>query len=88
MDLDNKVEQPNTDSPNESKQPDTNNGSQTFDLGDGNKVTLDELKKSHLGYKNLQADYTKKSQELSELKNNENNLSDDDVAAIEALKKA
>jgi len=54
--------QPITDPATNSKQPETNNGSQTIDMGDGNEITLDELKSGYM----RQSDYTKKTQALAE----------------------
>ena len=80
MDLDKKTEQPQEDSAI-TKQPDTNNDSKTIDLGDGQEVTLEELKKGYL----RQSDYTKKTQELASKKTE---LSEEDEKALKVIKDA
>lgn len=82
MELDKTTDQPLAES-GADNQPDTNTDSNTIDLGNGETVTLDELKSGYMKGK----DYTKKTQELSKQKE-ELQLSDTDLALVETLKKA
>ncbi len=85
MELEKTTDQPWTEeSQSNDNQPETNNDSDNaIDLGNGEKVTLDELKAGYM----KGSDYTKKTQELSE-KKKDLDLSAEDLKAIDVLKKA
>lgn len=82
MELDKTTDQPLEES-GDDNQPEANADSAAIDLGNGEKVTLEELKSGYMKGK----DYTKKTQELSK-KKEELQLSDKDLALVETLKKA
>ncbi len=75
------MEQSTTDQPNEVNSDEGGNQSQTF------TVNWQELTGEQLldNYKNLQGEFTRKTQELSQTKKS-SELSDDDKAAIEFIK--
>lgn len=86
MELENTTDQTQDEkSTSDDNQLDTNkdSGDNTVDLGNGQTVTLDELKAGYM----KGSDYTKKTQELSE-KKKELDLSEEDLKAIDILKKA
>lgn len=82
MELDKTTDQPLGES-GDDNQPETNPGSDAIDLGNGDTVTLEELKSGYMKGK----DYTKKTQELSKQKE-ELKLSDKELALVETFTKA
>lgn len=84
MELDKTKDQLEKESKGTNNQPETNkDGKDAIDLGNGKTVTLEELKAGYM----KGSDYTKKTQELSE-KKKELNFSEEDLKAIDVLKKA